>query len=448
MIAGPLVLFVIFLRPELIVRTMMLILGATPFASVPILGFQMQWLIGLTVIYWTASLLGVIRSRAISRSWQPAFYGILGLMVLSFLSLVSTRGQFGSADDIEFLKWSVAVSLVFVLARQSAEELRRLGRLFVIGTTAAAVYALAAMYTPGGAVLLNALAFIGYQRNDEDSQTYFLQSGERLAARLAGSFVDPNIAAMFFFVGMILAFLFFRGKLRFVIMAILLFSLTLTLSRGGMLAVAVTIMTFLILNRKNMGPRVGLLMASFGIAAFILSVPVTRQRLLSSFGQQDIGATDRLQALDQFPTIMSQDWVWGLGWGRPEFRNAAVSYAVNMVANAPLGVVYRSGLVVGASFTLLLGLCVWAAFKMIAKRTPAGVAAGGMVIGFMAAIQTGYGVVTIMPMTALMSIVLTVVLRPEAFINGSSDTMLSEIATDSAVSSHRLLTASSLRHLP
>lgn len=399
----------------------MLILGAAPFASLPVLGFQMQWIIGLTFIYWSACLIGVIRNQATSRGWQPARCGILALLVLSFLSLVSTRGKFGSADDIEFFKWSIAVSLVLVFARQSAGELRRLGRLFVMATTAAAVFAIAAMFMPGGAALLDSLAFLGYQRSAEDSQAYFLQNGARLGVRLAGSFVDPNIAAMFFFVALIIAFLLFGGRVRFAIMAILIFSLMATLSRAGMLALAIAIITFVILNRRNLGPRLGVVMASFGIAALILFVPVTRQRLLSTFGQQDIGTVDRLESLDQFPIVMSQDWLWGLGWGRPEFRNAAVSYSVNMVANAPLGAVYRSGLVVGVSFAFILVLCVWAAVKMISTRSPQAVAAGGMLLGFVAAIQTGYGVVTIMPMTALMSVVLTVVLRPDDFINGVGD---------------------------
>jgi hypothetical protein len=417
LLIGPLAFCAICFRPQIIVRALMVVLGAAPFASVPVLGFQIQIVVCLALTYWLATAVGLVRSTSTSGAYKPAIYSVCGLLFLSLLSFVATRGQFGSADDMEFVKWASAISLVLIFARQSASEVRRLGRIFVVAVASAAAFALATVFLPGGSALLDTLGIIGYQRNVEDSQAYFLQNGERVATRLAGTFVDPNIAAMFFFVAAILAVILFAGRIRFLTVGVLLLALAATLSRGGMLALAIALVVFIVFNRRNLGRRAGVLLAGVGLAALVLAVPVTRQRLLTSFGQEDIGAVDRLEALDQFSSVMAQDWVWGLGWGRPEFRNAAVSYAVNMVANAPLGTIYRAGIVAGAGFVLVLLVSAWVALKMIRQGTWRGVAAGGMVFGFVAAIQTGYGVVTITPMTGLMSVVLFLVVRREAFLD-------------------------------
>lgn len=395
----------------------MLVLGVAPFAAVPILGFQIQIVVCLALTYWLATAVGLVRNFSAGGVDKPALYSVGCLLFLSLLSFVSTRGQFGSADDIEFLKWASAISLVLIFARQSAPEVRRLGRIFVVAVACAAAFALASVFLPGGSSLLEILGAIGYQRNVEDSQAYFLQNGERVATRLAGTFVDPNIAAMFFFVAAIFATILFAGRIRVLAVGVLVLALAATLSRGGMLALAIALVVFIVFNRKNLGRRAGVLLAGVGLAALVLALPVTRQRLLTSFGQEDIGAVDRLEALDQFSSVMAQDWLWGRGWGRPEFRNAAVSYAVNMVANAPLGTIYRAGIIAGAGFVLVLLVSAWVALRMIRQGTWKGVAAGGMVFGFIAAIQTGYGVVTITPMTGLMSVVLFLVVRRKAFLD-------------------------------
>lgn len=420
LIAGPIAVAIVFRRPVMIARAIMIVLGAAPFASVPLLGFQIQLILCLTVIYWISAAIGLIPKRTSGEAWKPGLIAVFGLLFASFLAYMATRGQFGIADDIEFWKWAIAVSLVLVLARHAAHEIRQLARTFVVATAAGAIFALASV-VPGGSFLLDLLGAIGYQRNADDSQAYFLQNGERVAARLSGSFVDPNIAAMFFFVAVVIAFLLFKGHGRFWLVCILLVALVATLSRGGMLALASTLIIFVVFNRKNLGRRAGVLVASGGFTALVFAIPVTRQRLLTSFGQQDVGSVDRLEALDQFSSIMANDWLWGLGWGRPEFRNAAVSYAVNMVANAPLASVYRAGLVAGIGFLVLLLASVWAAMMMIRRGSWRSVAAGGMVLGFIVALQTGYGVITITPMTALMSVLLLVILRMDAFLDVADD---------------------------
>lgn len=416
LIAGPIAVAIVFRRPVLIAKSIMIVLGAAPFSAVPLLGFQIQLILCLTVIYWISVAMGLIPKPASGEVWKPGLIAVFALLFASFLAYIATRGRFGLSDDIEFWKWAIAVSLVLVLVRHTAQEIRKLARTFVVATAAGAIFALASI-VPGGSSLLNLLGAIGYQRNADDSQAYFLQNGERVAARLSGSFVDPNIAAMFFFVAVVIAFVLFKGHGRFWLVCVLLVALVATLSRGGMLALASTLIIFVVFNRKNLGRRAGVLVASGGLTALVFAIPVTRQRLLTSFGQQDVGSVDRLEALDQFSSIMTNDWLWGLGWGRPEFRNAAVSYAVNMVANAPLASVYRAGLVAGIGFLIVLLISVWAAMMLIRMGSWRSVAVGGMVLGFIGALQTGYGVITITPMTALMSVLLLVVLRMDAFLD-------------------------------
>jgi hypothetical protein len=426
---APLIIFIVFAREKYVGRAIMLVLGFVPFASVPVLGMQVQWLVGLIAFYWVAMAVGLLRRSVRTSCWSAGLLAVLLMFIVSLVSFIATQGQNGSADNIEFVKWAAAFSLVLVLAQQDRLELQRLCRLFVLATSAGAVYALICVLMPGGSALLNLLSIVGYQRNASDSQAYFLQNGEKVAARLAGAFVDPNIAAMFFFVALVLAFVFFAGKMRIAIGAVLVISLAATLSRGGMLALAVVVLVFVFQNRRHLGKRLVVLLSSLGLAATVLFFPVTRQRLLSSFGQEDVGSVDRLEAIERFPEVMSQNWLWGLGWGRPEFRDASVSYAVNMVANAPLGAIYRSGLLVGVAFLVILVTMIWGARRLIVTRRPSAVAAGGMILGFVAAIQTGYGVITIMPMTALMSVVILVVLRPDISAPCNGDD-LGEVPTE------------------
>lgn len=406
-------------RPEYVGRSIVLVLGTVPFASFPVLGIQLQWVLALIIVYWFIAAIGIARKHLTAHAWRPALVSVYGLLLLSFISYLTTRGQFGAADDSEFLKWALSTSLVLVLARQSADEIRRLARIFVISTSGAAVYAILSIM-PGGSFLLNLLGSVGYQRGPDDNQAYFLQNGDIVSTRLSGTFVDPNIAAMFFFVALLLAFLVLDGRIRIVVSAVLLVALVATLSRGGMLALGTALVLFLIFNRRNIHRRIWVLLFSLAAGALILAVPVTRQRLLTTFGQNDVGSADRLEALDQFWTVMGHGWVWGLGWGRPEFRSAAVSYAVNMVANAPLASVYRGGVVAGAGFLCLLLVCTWAAIKLIRRGTARSVVVAGLIGGFIAAIQTGYSVITIAPMTCLLALVMIVVVRSEAFLAGDN----------------------------
>ncbi|MEZ2388352.1 O-antigen ligase family protein [bacterium RCC_150] len=414
-LTGSAFILVSFFRPYYLSRSIIVVLGAVPFASIPILGVQLQWVLALVIAYWLAALVGLVRRHPASSGWKPAIWAIYGLLVLSLISYLATRGQFGSADDLEFVKWALSTSLVLIIARQSAEEIVRLLKLFVISTTGAAVYAFASILPDGGS-LLNLLGLVGYQRTTDDNQAYFLQNGDRVAARLSGSFVDPNIAALFFFLALIFALILFLGRKRVLICSVLLIGLIATLSRGGMLALAFALILFLIFNRKNIHRRTGVLLFCFTAGVLILAVPVTRQRFLTTFGQSDLGTVDRLESLDQYWSVMSHSWVWGLGWGRPEFRSAAVSYAVNMVANAPLATVYRGGLVAGIGFLVLLLVCAWAMFRLLARGTGRSVLLAGLIGGFVAAIQTGYAVVTIAPMTCLLALVFLTVVRPDVFL--------------------------------
>ena len=210
---------------------------------------------------------------------------------------------------------------------------------------------------------------------------------------------------------MLLAVAHLRGPLRVAMVVLIGSGLTLTLSRASIATVVVAAGLLALRSRGRRRVAVVGLSGVAGVGALL--IPVVRHRIFDSFGPNDGGSLARNLALREFPRAMEGHWIWGLGWVREEFRDAAVNFHVNFAANAPLVTVYRGGIVVGVVAVLVLVVLVVRSWHAAARSFETAVVCCG-VIGFvLVAMQLDYPVVLQAPATALFSFLVGLTLAPD-----------------------------------
>jgi hypothetical protein len=197
------------------------------------------------------------------------------------------------------------------------------------------------------------------------------------------------------------------GPLRVIIATILSVAIVLTLSRAAIFSVVVGVLLVLVFHTMRARNRSIVIGAIGLVAVAAMLTPAVRTRILSSFGQDDVGSSARGDALRQFPGQMQGHWLFGLGWGRPEFKDGNTAFTLNFVANVPLITIYRGGLIVGVVFIALLALgCVMSA-RLIRSDSTANAVFGGIFIGMcLVALQLDHMVATLQQMTLMFSILL------------------------------------------
>ena len=137
-----------------------------------------------------------------------------------------------------------------------------------------------------------------------------------------------------------------------------------------------------------------------------LAVPQVRERVFS-FGSSDAGWVARGEALANYPKQMAGHWLFGLGWGRPEFKDPAKAFEVNYVANAPLLTVYRGGVISGLLFVVMLVVgCVVAYRALRSDRTSSAFLGAVFISCCVIAFQLDFPTVTIAPVTMMLSVFL------------------------------------------
>jgi polysaccharide biosynthesis protein PslJ len=403
----PLLLWVIMAAPVLLLRLFGVVLGAVPFATLP--GVPMP------VVLLLAALVGLTTAVAAPRRGAGRFgaleWATVALVVVSLASMLA--GITSGYDVSEFVKWLLGTSVVLSLARVTAEQRRATGRAFVIGAAVAAPFAAFLQFFDPSGSGLSLLAPIGYGAGTADNLRYVVGStGETV--RLTGTWVDPNVAGLFLLVGAVLALCCFRGAPRVVLALELAAAMVLTLSRAALFSAAVAVAVALAVQHMRFGRRLRLLTILAIAAAAALLVPSVQDRLLESFGSHDAGTSARLDALGDFTRLLDGHWLFGLGWGRIEFRDPDATAAVNFVANSPLLTVYRGGVIDGLAFVAVIvaGL-VRAVRGLRGGRLEDGLV-GAAFVGFaLVALQVDFPVVTIAPVTALYGLLLAALPRPE-----------------------------------
>jgi polysaccharide biosynthesis protein PslJ len=143
------------------------------------------------------------------------------------------------------------------------------------------------------------------------------------------------------------------------------------------------------------------------VAAGAMLTPAVRTRILTSFGSDDTGSSARGDALKQWPGQMAGHWPFGLGWGRPEFKDGNTAFTLNFVANVPLITIYRAGIIVGVVFLALLVVGCVMSGKALRSNSLSRAMYGGIFIGIcFVALQLDHMVADIPQVTLLFSILL------------------------------------------
>ncbi|MGW9112885.1 O-antigen ligase family protein [Microbacterium sp. NPDC055683] len=403
----PLGIWVALRRPLWIMTAYAFLLAAVPFGVLPSSPLPLVLMMGLLIGVTAVVQLPAGRSERL----LPMDWLVLALVVFSALSVVITLST--QYDVTEFAKWLIATSTTVSALRLQPEALRTMGRAYVVGSVLAGAYGLALLAFDRSGSSLAMLSFLGYGTSGEDNLRYVVDGGT-MTVRMTGTYVDPNAGGIFLFVAFILALALYGGVWRVVFAGILVAALVLTLSRAALGAVVVAFAVYILFQRDRFGPKAGLVMLAAAGAAVLLAVPSVQDRIFDSFGAGDVGSSARSDALRDFPKHMEGAWLFGLGWGRIEFRDGAVGISVNHVANAPLLAVYRGGLLVGLAFCAVLLYGLATSLRQLRSHDPRAGFVGAGFIGFTAiALQLDFPVITIPPVTAAFAFFLVFVQRAQ-----------------------------------
>ncbi|WP_241256648.1 O-antigen ligase domain-containing protein [Rhodococcus sp. KRD162] len=383
-------------HPLYLTRALAFSLGALPFGYVPGVHAPLVFALGIAVVLAT-----VIHRTAVSYITWPEL-PMIALIVLSALSLFATSGAI--ADYVEFGQWLISTLVLVCLLRMPRDELALFGRIYVYAASGAAAFALLIFVADPAGKLIRYLSIFGYGSEEESTRFVYSPTGAT-TVRLAGTYIDPNAAGIGFVLALMLCILLLRGYLRTALAALLFLSIVLTLSRAALFSVVFGLGLMFLFQQLRTRDRLAMI-GAFAAAFFgALAVPSVRNRVFSSFGSGDAGSSARGDALVEFPGHMQGHWMFGLGWGRPEFKDPVVAFEVNYVANTPLLTIYRGGLVAGIAFVAVLVVIAVVGYTLLrAKRWEYGFY-GGAMIGFaVVALQLDFPVVTIPATTMAFSV--------------------------------------------
>ncbi|OZF07619.1 hypothetical protein CH300_06640 [Rhodococcus sp. 15-1154-1] len=401
-------------HPLYLTRALAFSLGALPFGYVPGVHAPLVFTLGAAVI-----LASVIHRTAVTRVTVGEM-AVIALIVTSAISVFATAGT--TVDYAEFGKWLVSTLVAVSLLRLPREELELFGRIYVYSASAAAAFALVILVADPSGRLIRYLSPFGY--GTEEESTRFVYTDGAATVRLAGTYIDPNAAGIGLFVALMLCVLLIRGRLRIALSLLLFGSIVLTLSRAALFSVVFGVLLMLLFQNLRARERVAII-GGFALA-FVgaLAVPTVRNRVFSSFGSGDAGSSARGDALVDFPGHMAGHWLFGLGWGREEFKDPGTAFDVNYVANAPLLSVYRGGIFTGLAFLAIIVVGAYLGYRCLRSRNWELGFIGGGFIGFsVVALQLDFPVVTIPATTMAFSvlIVFLVLAREKATDNLPDD---------------------------
>jgi hypothetical protein len=378
-------------RPRFLVLSYVFLLASFPFATVPIRGLAVPLLsvLGLLALC-VQSVVGGAQRDVRSRPFTSAAL-LAALLAAAALSAVVTGGVNGFADVVESAKWLGAVAgiLAFALQRPSASAVATVGRVFLSGFIVAAAVSALSLSDAGAAVVDDVLSFLGYLRSGNDAR-FFVLAGENVAMRLTGPYTDPNILGLFSLAAIGLSFV-GPKRVRWIVIGAALVMIFASLSRGAIVGLVVAVIVGILVHNRRLPALAATAGVGLGIVAAATVAPSLALRLAGTGSAEDLGSQDRLKAMWQFAETISGHLMFGLGWGRPEFRESAAAFRANVVANAPLGAVYRGGLIFAA--VLVACMVVLCALVLRARRLEAAPLAslGAVGVGVIATLQTGYG---------------------------------------------------------
>ncbi len=375
-------------------------LGALPFGYFP----------GVHVPLVLLFAAGTVVAAVIHPSQRSGLHSLeVVLVVFVLISGVSVIANLKSlADILDYVKWVFATLLVLALLRLSRADLIRFGRVFVYAATANALFGMLLVATTGHH-LIKLLSPFGYGGIDQ-ARFVYSEEGVQESVRLGGSWVDPNAAGIGLMIALAVAIVVLDGWQRLVIPTILAVGLALTLSRSTIVSAAVGVGLVLLFHGMDRRRRLLTIGGITAAAAAAMLVPDIRNRLLSSFNEDAFATTSRWDPIKNFPHTMSGHWLFGLGWGRPEYSDGSLAFKLGHVSNAPLLTVYRGGIFTGLAFVAVLVVGCIIGWRALRSDSLPHALFGGIFIGFsFVGLQLDHPVVAVPPITTTFSILLAFV---------------------------------------
>lgn len=323
---------------------------------------------------------------------SPLEVTVLALVVTSGIAMLVNAKNL--VDYGEYIKWSVATLVIVALLKLSQDNMAKVGRCYVYAATANALFGILFVTVDRNQRLMKIFYPFGYGRA-ETTRFVFSDEGQTKQIRLGGLWVDPNAAGIGLVVAFSLALVLLSGHMRIMVTLILAAAIGLSLSRAALFSVVVGIILVFLFHTMRARDR-QVMLGFIGLAAVVaMLTPPVRNRLLMSFGSDDTGSSARMDALRAWPGQMTGHWVFGLGWGRREFKDGVYAFQLNFVANGPLITIYRAGVIVGALFILMVLIGCYLSYRAIRSDSFGEALYGGCFIGFtVVALQLDHPIVT------------------------------------------------------
>lgn len=323
---------------------------------------------------------------------SPLEVTVLALVVMSGIAMLVNAKNL--VDYGEYVKWTIATLVIVALLKLSPDNMAKVGRCYVYAATANALFGILFVTVDRNNRLMKIFYPFGYGRADT-TRFVFSDEGQTKQIRLGGLWVDPNAAGIGLVVAFSLALVLLSGHMRVLVTLILAAAIGLTLSRAALFSVVVGIVLVFLFHTMRARDR-QMMLGLIGLAAVAaMLTPPVRNRLLMSFGSDDTGSSARMDALRAWPGQMAGHWVFGLGWGRREFKDGVYAFQLNFVANGPLITIYRAGVIVGALFILMVLISCYLSYRAIRSDSFGEALYGGCFIGFtVVALQLDHPIVT------------------------------------------------------
>jgi polysaccharide biosynthesis protein PslJ len=355
---------------------------------------------------------------------------VITFVVVSGISVVAT-GLSLAALSI-YVRWAIVTLVAVALLRLSKEDLERFGRIFVWLSAANALWGMLLVTVDRNQKSFAILKPFGYDiARLEDSvrpgqgntfNTYVITTTGEKSLRLGGTWVGANGAGVAFSIALVMCLILFRGWTRSCMAIIFSVAVLLTLSRQSIFTVFVGFVLVLIFHTMPARSR-WQAWGSFALVIVVaLSVPFIRERILVSFGSSDISGVARTASLGDFSGLVSGHWLFGLGWARPEYTSGAVSFAMNLISNAPLLQIYRGGIVSFLAFMAVILIACVIGYRALRSDSLPFAVYGGVFIAFcIVALNLDHGVTDIPQTTLCFSVFLAFLLYVDRSRRSASD---------------------------
>ena len=378
------------------------LLAALPFGYFP--GVHLPMYLALAVGVLLAALIHPSERTGLSR----LEIAVVVLVVVSGLTLVF--GGITLPGIVEFGRWATAMLVMVALLRLSPENMARFGRIYVYTAAVNAIYGMFIVFADPQQKSYRLLQIFGYGAGgDADALRYAFinDQGEVTSLRLGGTWVEPNSAGLSMLFAIAIGVVVLTGWRRVAVTTIFLVAIPLTLSRAAIATVIVGFVLVLVFHTMRSRDRLLGLAALALIPAAALTVPTIRARIFSTLSSSDPGANDRARSLREFPHTMSGHWLFGLGWGRPEFKNGNLAFQLNYVSNAPLITVYRAGIFAGLAFVAIMVIGCIVGYRALRSASTSNAIMGGFFISAcFLALQLDHTVASVSQPVMLFSILL------------------------------------------